>query len=76
MHYKGLIIAILSLSALTGCIYVNDTEDDRRNDGFRPRTTEPTVGQELLDLDRARASGAITEAEYERAKAAILDDIN
>ena len=75
MKYTGLIIAIMAVFTLSGCIYVKDTDDDRRDNGFRSRT-EPTVGQELLDLDRARASGVITEAEYERAKAAILDDIN
>lgn len=75
MKQRGLIIALLSVCALTGCIYVNDTEDDRRDRDYRDRT-EPTIGQELLDLDRARASGVITDAEYERAKADILDDIN
>ena len=74
MQYKGLILVIATAFALTGCIYVNDTEDDRRDGGFR-NDREPTVGQELLDLDRARASGVITDAEYERAKDAILDDI-
>lgn len=74
MKLKGLTIVILSAFVLTGCIYVNDTEDDRRDGNVRSRT-EPTVGQELLDLDRARASGVITETEYERAKEAILDDI-
>lgn len=75
MKHKGLILTVLSVVALTGCIYVNDTADGRRDDGFRS-DREPTVGQELLDLDRARASGVITDAEYERAKEAILDDIN
>lgn len=65
---------ILSAFMLTGCIYVNEDENDRRNNRFRA-DTEPTIGQELLDLDRARAAGAITSTEYERAKAAILDDI-
>ena len=74
MKGKGLTIVILSVLMLTGCVYVNDTEDDRRDN--RPRSqTEPTVGQELLDLDRARAQGVISDAEYERAKEAILDDI-
>jgi hypothetical protein len=75
MKHKGLILVMLSVFALTGCIYVNDTADGRRDGGFRS-DREPTVGQELLDLDRARASGVITDTEYERAKEAILDDIN
>ena len=75
MKAKGLTFAILSAFVLTGCIYVNDTEEDRRDRGVQ-RTAEPTIGQELLDLDRARVSGVITDTEYERAKEAILDDIN
>ena len=74
MQYKQLILVMLSALVLTGCIYVNDTEDDRRDGRFRDNS-EPTVGQELLDLDRARASGVLSDAEYERAKEAILDDI-
>ena len=74
MKYKGLILVMVSVVTLTGCIYVNDTDDDRR-DGRLRDNREPTVGQELLDLDRARASGVLTDAEYERAKDAILDDI-
>jgi hypothetical protein len=65
---------MVSMIALTGCIYVNDTEDDRLDRRFRDNR-EPTVGQELLDLDRARATGIINDTEYERAKNAILDDI-
>jgi hypothetical protein len=74
MKYKALILVMVSVIALTGCIYVNDTEDDRLDRRFRDNR-EPTVGQELLDLDRARATGIINDTEYERAKNAILDDI-
>ena len=74
MKAKGLTFVILSAFVLTGCIYVNDTEEDRRERGFQ-NNAEPTVGQELLDLDRARASGVITDTEYDRVKEAILDNI-
>jgi len=74
MKYKALILVMVSVIALTVCIYVNDTEDDRLDRRFRDNR-EPTVGQELLDLDRARATGIINDTEYERAKNAILDDI-
>jgi len=74
MKFKGLILVMVSVIALTGCIYVNDTEDDRLDRRFRDNR-EPTVGQELLDLDRARATGIINDTKYERAKNAILDDI-
>jgi len=74
MKGKGLTIVILSALMLTGCIYVNDGEDDRRDNRSRFQA-EPTVGQELLDLDRAREQSVISDAEYDRAKEAILDDI-
>ena len=34
---------------------------------------KPTIGQQLIDLKKARDAGAITEAEYEAQKARILD---
>ena len=74
MKSKGLAIVIFSVLMLTGCIYVNDSEDDGRDSRSRSQT-QPTIGQELLDLDRAHAQGIISNAEYERAKEAILDDI-
>ena len=36
-------------------------------------TTAPTLGQQLIDLQKARDSGAITEAEYESQKAKLLE---
>jgi len=36
-------------------------------------TTTQTEGQELMDLQKARDSGAITEDEYEDQREAILD---
>lgn len=32
-----------------------------------------TVGQELMDLQKARDSGALTQQEYERQRKAILE---
>ena len=33
----------------------------------------PTVGTELVDLKKARDQGIITQAEFEQAKAALLE---
>ena len=76
MKGKGLSMVILSAILLTGCIYVNEEDRGNRGDSRLRAQSQPTVGQELLDLDRARSSGVITDTEYERAKEAILDDIN
>ena len=75
MKYKGLFIVMISAFVITGCIYVTESEDDRHNDRAQPNA-EPTIGQELLDLERARSSGVISGTEFELAKQAILDDIN
>jgi len=74
MKNKSLIFVLFSALALSGCIYVNDTDDDRHEPGSG-RFAQPTIGQEIMDLDRARASGVINGAEYDRAKQAILSDI-
>ena len=75
MKHMGLTMVMLSALVLTGCIYVDETGDGSRDHRLRANA-EPTVGQELLDLDRARSAGVITTAEYDRAKQAILGDIN
>lgn len=60
--------------ALGGCVFAPG-DGDWDDDGYRG-DRQPTVGQELIDLDRARDDGAITDAEYEVAKERILDAID
>lgn len=36
------------------------------------QTVQPTIGQQLIDLKKAKDSGAITEPEYEAEKAKLL----
>ncbi len=75
MQHKSLIIVLLSAITLSGCIYVNDSEDGRHGSRSVPYA-QPTIGQELLDLDLARESGVINNTEYGQAKAAILAEIH
>ncbi|HEU5396063.1 MAG TPA: SHOCT domain-containing protein [Verrucomicrobiae bacterium] len=35
---------------------------------------EPTLGQQLIDLQKAKDAGAITDAEYQAAKARLLGE--
>jgi hypothetical protein len=35
--------------------------------------TEPTLGQELIDLQDARDRGALTDVEYDRARQGLLN---
>lgn len=75
MNRKIITPSVISISAvllLSGCIFAPSGDDgpyDRR-----ARMVEPTLGQELLDLERARDAGVITQAEFDRAKARILDE--
>ena len=41
--------------------------------GSRTMETRPTLGQQLTDLQKARDSGALTEAEYQTQKAKLLE---
>lgn len=75
MKHTSLMIVLLSAITLSGCIYVNDSEDGRHSRRSVPYA-QPTVGQELLDLDQAPGSGVINNIGYEQAKEAILAEIN
>ena len=54
--------SVASLS-LVGCIAVGGTVN---------KGTEPTVGQQLIDLQKARQDGAVDAAEYERLRTRFL----
>ena len=73
MVYKHGLLIILAIVSLQGCVYVNDTGEERRS--TRSRDLQPTIGQELLDLDRALETGVISSAEYDRIKARIINEI-
>jgi hypothetical protein len=60
---------LLVCLALGGCVFAPGDNGDWDDDRVRP-----TIGQELLDLDRALDAGVITTTEYERTKARILDE--
>lgn len=65
---SGLLLVSL---ALGGCVFAPGDNGRDRDDRDPVR---PTIGQELLDLDRARAAGVISTNEFERTKARILDE--
>lgn len=53
------------MTLFTGCII-----------GDRSKTTQvmPSVGQQLTDLQKAKDSGALTDAQYQAEKAKILNE--
>jgi len=69
MNRKAAGILVLSTLMLSGCIFAPSGSGDWE----RSSRARPTIGQELLDLDRAREAGVITTAEYERTRARILE---
>lgn len=67
MQHKILPIIFVTL-AMAGCVFApggGDWDDDHSG--------APTIGQQLIDLDRARDDGIISEAEYESTKQDLLD---
>ena len=66
---KLLVPVMIGLSALTllsGCL------DLKLGGGSTTKAQTATVGQQLLDLQKAKDSGAITDAEYQAQKAKLL----
>jgi hypothetical protein len=60
-------LALSTMLFLSGCVAAignRGTDRDRNN----------TLGQQLIDLQKAKEVGAITEAEYETQKAKLLDN--
>jgi hypothetical protein len=41
-------------------------------DGTKTQETKPTLGQQLVDLQKAKDSGAINDEQYETQKAKLL----
>ena len=60
-------IGLASLTLLTGCLNLE------LGGGSTTRTQSPTVGQQLVDLQKAKDAGAITDAEYQAQKAKLLN---
>ena len=54
------------MTLLTGCIGVS------LGGGSTTHTQAPTVGQQLIDLQKAKDAGIITDAEYQAQKARLL----
>lgn len=62
-----------SSSSTTSSNTANSTKANNDQHPIVQQTVAPTVGQQLLDLKKARDAGAISEQEYEAEKAKILN---
>jgi len=61
-----LLIGLASLTLLTGCL------DLHLGGGTTTRTQCPTAGQQLIDLQKAKDAGIISDAEYQSQKSKLL----
>jgi hypothetical protein len=62
--YLPLLAALSVASLLGGCVI---------GSGSRNTTANPTLGQQLIDLKKAKDAGAITDAEYQTQRTKFLD---
>ena len=60
-------VGLCSMFLLTGCLAL------QLGGGQSHEVNNPTLGQQLLDLQKAKDSGAITDAEYQAQKAKLLN---
>ena len=61
-----MMIGLSALTLLSGCL------DLKLGGGTTTKPQTATVGQQLLDLQKAKDSGAITDAEFQAQKAKLL----
>ena len=61
-----LLLALPALLLFTGCL------DLSLGGGSHTTAAAPTVGQQLIDLQTARNTGAISQAEYETLRAKVM----
>ena len=61
-----LLAGVAAMSLLVGC-------QTHLGGGTTNKIEQPTLGQQLIDLHRAKEAGAISEQEYEAQKAKLLN---
>ena len=67
-HFNlALLIAAIGVFAGTGCLNLS------LGGGSKMQTQSSTTGQQLVDLQKAKDSGAINDAEYNQQRAKILN---
>lgn len=54
------------MSLLTGCLNLE------LGGGSTTKAQSPTIGQQLIDLQKAKDAGAISDSEYQAQKATLL----
>lgn len=60
-------LALAAVLGLSGCVATIGNRDGKGNGSV-------TLGQQLIDLQKAKDAGAITEAEYQAQKSKLLGE--
>jgi len=59
-------VGVSAMTLLTGCLGLQLGPDSIT------KSQTPTIGQQLIDLQKAKDDGAITDTEYQAQKAKLL----
>jgi hypothetical protein len=62
-----LLAGVSAMTLLTGCLNLQLGGGTTKREG-----QSPTIGQQLVDLQKAKDTGAITDAEYQVQKTKLL----
>ena len=63
-----ILCSLCILMLLTGCLNLEF------GGGTKSEMQKPTVGQQMIDLQKAKDAGAISDAEYQSQKSKILGE--
>ena len=61
-----LVPGLLAMTLLMGC------KTPQQGGGTQVKATQPSVGQQLMELQKARDNGTITDAEYQTERNRLL----
>jgi len=65
--FVALLAGLLAMTLLTGCLELH------LGGGSTSTAQAPTVGQQLIDLQKAKDAGAISDTDYQAQKAKLLN---
>jgi hypothetical protein len=76
-----LLVGLSAMILLSGCLVLDfeggkksSTTNTDHHPAVGQEVTAPTLGQQLVDLQKAKDAGAITDAEYQAQKAKLLEN--
>jgi hypothetical protein len=77
--FISLFVGLLAMVLLTGCLDLrlgggskSDTTNADQHPVVGQQLVAPTLGQQLVDLQKAREAGAISDQEYQDQRAKLL----